>query len=239
MYLYYRNYRLVKNSKHANVMKFRLKHFFPLVIGILSSVPILFGLVLLFYPRPPNLTPAHIYEGSGQAINYCELPVLDGSGLMANDFPKGHTPNCGYEVFPKPILKGCTEPLPAGATDMRGLWLESRSDGSAGHFERIEQCGNRFVVTSSGLVHDATTDDKLAGASNDVRPVSLGPLNLCIRTSATTEWVDGRLQFKAMGIVPVVTRYLEEEQLKWEYPRRGLATMHRICELPASEQINQ
>ena len=153
------------------------------------------------------------------------MPVLDGSGLLANDFPQGHTPNCGYEVFPKPILAGCTEPLPEGATDMRGLWIETRSDGSFGHMERIEQCGNRYVVTAAGVIHDMTTDGLLAGASDDVRPLSVGPLNLCIRTSATTEWIDGRLQFEALGLVPVVTRYMEGEKLKWEYPSRDLTKL--------------
>ena len=185
-----------------------------------------------FFPRPENLTPEHVYEGSAQAINYCQLPVLDGSGLLANDFPQAHTPNCGYEVFPKPILAGCTEPLSEGATDMRGLWMATNSDGSQGHFERIEQCGNRYVVTSSGVVHDMTTDGKLAGASNDVRPLTLGSFNFCIRTSATTEWVDGRLQFNAMGLVEVVNRYMEGDTLKWEYPSRGTTTMNRICKLP-------
>ena len=220
-------------------MKFRLKRLLLVIIGLLCGSPVLFMLVLLFYPRPINLTPDHIYQGSANPVNYCELPFLDGSGLMANDFPQGHTPNCGYKVFPKPILEGCSEPLPRSATDMRGLWLESRSDGLAGHFERIEQCGNRLVITSSGLVHDATTDGKLEGASNDVRPVVWGPLNFCIRTSATTEWLDGRLEFKALGIVPVVTRYLEHGQLKWEYPGRGVTTMDRICKLPQTEQIKR
>ena len=209
-----------------------MKRYLLISLGVVLAIPVLIVLALLFYPRPENQTPAHIYEGSDQAINYCEIPVLNGSGLMAKDFPQGHTPNCGYEVFPKPILAGCTEPLPEGATDMRGLWMATRSDGSPGHIERIEQCGNRYVVTSSGVVHDMTTDGQLSGASNDVRPLTVGPLNLCIRTSATTQWINGRLQFKAMGLVEVVNRYMENGQLKWEYPGRGTTTMNRICELP-------
>ena len=220
-------------------MNIGLKRFLLVVVGMVGIVPLLFALVLLLYPRPQNLTPAHIYLGSEEIINYCKLPVLDGSGLLANDFPQGHTPNCGYEVFPKPILAGCTEPLPEGATDMRGLWIETRSDGSFGHMERIEQCGNRYVGTAAGVIHDMTTDGLLAGASDDVRPLSVGPLNLCIRTSATTEWIDGRLQFEALGLVPVVTRYMEGEKLKWEYPSRDLTTMNRICELPMTQKMQQ
>ena len=48
--------------------------------------------------------------------------------------------------WPEPILAACTEPLPEGVPDLRGLWAD------AGHVERIEQCGERVVVTSSGII---------------------------------------------------------------------------------------
>jgi hypothetical protein len=149
---------------------------------------------------------------------------------MAADLPQGHTPDCGYEKFPMPILAGCTEPLPEGATDLRGLWtIKEGSLGRPGHFERIEQCGNRVVVTAAGVVHDLTTDGELAGASDDITP---GPFGLCLRSSATTEWVDGRLHFYALGLVHVVSRYMEDGDYKWDYPRFGTTTMKRICKLP-------
>ena len=211
-----------------------MKRFLLSICGIVLAIPILFVLALLFWPRPPDLTPASIFEGDTRIINYCELPVLDGSGLLANDFPQGHTPNCGYQSFPMPILAGCTEPLAEGATDMRGLWLsEPGPDARPPHVERIEQCGNRFVVTTLGVVHDLTTDGSLSGSSNDVRPLKVGGMNFCIRTTATTQWIDGRLQFYALGLVPVVNRYLENGQLKWNYPNRGTTTFNRICELPS------
>ena len=199
------------------------------VVGVL----LLFVTMLLFWPRPEDLTPAHVFKGDAHAIDYCDLPVLDGSGLMADDIPQGHTPGCGYEKFPMPILAGCSEPLPDGTADFRGLWkIRAGSPGLPGHFERIEQCGNRFVVTGGGAVHDMTTDGKLAGASNDVLPRRLGPFDHCIRTTATTKWVEGRLQFYAMGLVHVVTRYMEDGEYKWDYPRLGTTTMERICKLP-------
>ncbi len=192
-----------------------MKRILLILLGVLFAIPLLFVMVVLFYPRPENLTPAHVYQGDAHAIDYCDLPVLDGSGLMAEAIPQGHTPGCGYEKFPMPILASCTEPLPEGATDMRGLWMiKEGSAGRAGHFERIEQCGNRFVVTSSGLVHDMTTDGKLAGASNDVTSVLHDSYGVCLRSSATTEWVDGRLQFFALGLVPVVARYIEDGEYK-------------------------
>ena len=89
-----------------------------------------------------------------------------------------------------------------------------------------------FVVTSSGLIHDLTTDGKLSGSSDDVRPLSIGPFDFCIRTSATTEWHDGRLEFYALGGPRVVTRFLDDGDLVWEYPGIGTTRMRRICKLP-------
>lgn len=203
------------------------------ISGLLVVVLLLLAMLLLFWPRPEDRTPAQVFTGDAHAIDYCDLPVLDGSGLMADDIAQGHTPGCGYEKFPMPILAGCTEPLSEGAVDFRGLWrIEQGSPGRPGHFERIEQCGNRFVVTAGGAVHDMTTDGKLAGASNDVFPRKLGPFDLCIRTTATTKWVEGRLEFYALGLVHIVTRYIEDGKYKWDYPRLGTTTMERICTLP-------
>ena len=158
------------------------------IAGTIIAVPVILFITLLAYPRPVDNTPDWVFEGDAGLIDYCDLPNLDGSGLLAKDFAQGHTPNCGYTRFPQPILRGCTEPLPEGASDLRGLWQQV----GGGHVERVEQCGNRVVVTSSGLIHDMTTDDNLSGASDDVRPIRIGPMDLCIRTSATTAWKDVR-----------------------------------------------
>ncbi|MCZ6659764.1 MAG: hypothetical protein O7C67_20955 [Gammaproteobacteria bacterium] len=82
------------------------------------------------------------------------------------------------------------------------------------------------------MIHDLTTDGQLSGASDDVRPLSIGPFDFCIRTSATTEWHDGRLEFYALGGPRVVTRYLDDGDLVWEYPGIGTTRMRRICKLP-------
>ncbi len=70
---------------------------------------------IFFSPRPPLTIDPAILAGDGSTINYCELPVLDGSGLLAADIPKGNTPGCSYSNFPLPILTECTEPLPGGS----------------------------------------------------------------------------------------------------------------------------
>lgn len=203
---------------------------------IVVAIPILFLIILLIYPRPVDNTPAWVFEGDSSEINYCVPPVLDGSGLMAKDVPHAHTPGCGYTNFPQPILRGCTEPLSEGATDLRGLWQAIDGSGRKNHVERIEQCGNRIVVTSSGLIHDMTTDGLLAGASDDVRPLKLGPFNLCMRTSATTRWKNGRLEFYALGGPHVVSRYIQDGIYQWDFPGFGNTKMKRICKLPDSEK---
>jgi len=202
-----------------------------LAMGAFAAVPVTLFILLLVYPRPDDKTPAWVFEGDSSVINYCDLPILDGSGLMARDVSQAHTPNCGWEKFPQPVLKYCTEPLAPGSEDLRGLWRQAGTVNNA-HIERIEQCGNRVVVTSSGIIHDLTTDGELSGASNDVRPLKFGPFDLCIRTSATTQWIDGKLEFYAFGGPHVVTRYLRDDDLYWEYPGRGMTHMKRICNLP-------
>lgn len=208
-----------------------LRILFYILLAIITIPALLFA-GLLYYPRPVDQTPDWVFEGDSSAIDYCELPVLDGSGLLAKDFAQGHTPDCGWKRFPQPILRGCTEPLSEGSDDLRGLWQQVEG-GRVGHIERVEQCGNRIVVTSSGIIHDLTTDGELAGASNDVSPLKLGPFNLCIRTSATTEWKNNKLEFYAFGGPRVVTRFMEDGDLYWDYPNIGRTRMKRICKLPA------
>ncbi len=210
-----------------------------IAFGVIVSIPVLLFLTIWLYPRPIDHTPASVFEGDSFDIDYCDLPVLDGSGLMAKDIPQGHTPGCGYTRFPQPILKGCTEPLTEGSQDLRGLWQSVGTGGRANHVERIEQCGNRIVVTSSGLIHDMTTDDRLSGASNDVSPFKLGPFNLCIRTSATTAWKNDKLEFYALGGPHVVSRYIKDGVYQWDYPGFGNTKMKRLCKLPESAKTSE
>jgi len=189
---------------------------------------------LFFSPRPQNSTDPAVLAGDGSLVNYCQLPVLDGSGKMASDIPKGNTPGCSYSHFPLPVLSECTEPLVEGADDIRGLW--QAVDG--GHVERIEQCGRRVVVTTSGIIHDYGPNSTLGENTNDTEGVAfrLGGRTFCPRTSASMIWNQGVLDFHAFGWGPVVVRrYLKEDQLVWEYLNGSVTTMNRVCTLPESE----
>ena len=189
---------------------------------------------IFFSPRPPLTIDPATLAGDGSTINYCELPVLDGRGKMAADIPKGNTPGCSYTHFPLPVLRECTEPLPEQAADIRGLWIGV--SGNIGHVERVEQCGARTVVTSSGLIHDSGPNSTGGFNSNDTEGAvlfTIGDREYCPRTSAGKFWNNGVLDFRVFGWGPVVVRrYMDGEQLVWEYADGSVTYMDRLCQLP-------
>ena len=191
-------------------------------------------LFALFSERPPLTTDPATLAGDGSALNYCELPVLDGSGLSAADIPKGNTPGCAYPHFPLPILAQCTEPLPAEADDLRGLW--QGVSGRVGHVERIEQCGERVVVTAAGIIHDSGPNSTAGWNTDDTEGsvlFTIGDTPYCARSSAGMFWNEGVLDFRVFGWGPVVVRrYRDGDDLIWEYADGTNTRLERICTLP-------
>ncbi len=210
------------------------------ILGVVVLLPLVAFWQLYLSARPPLTTDPATLAGDGSTIDYCDLPALDGSGQRAADIPKGNTPGCGYDHFPLPILAACTEPLVEGAADIRGLWLAVEG-GHVGHVERIEQCGRRTVVTSSGIIHDSGPNSTLGENTNDTEGgvlFVLGEREYCPRTSASMVWNEGVLDFHVFGWGPVVVRrYLDGDQLVWEYVDGSVTRMDRICTLPESEKI--
>jgi hypothetical protein len=218
----------------------------PLLKIALSSMAglamiFLAGFWLAFFsPRPPLTTDAATLAGDGSLIDYCRLPALDGTGKRASEIPKGNTPGCAYTHFPLPILAQCTQPLIEGADDLRGLWM-GVTGRHIGHVERVEQCGDRTVITSSGIIHDYGANSTGGLNTNDTEGMvmfSLGAKEYCPRTSAAMIWQDKKLNFHLFGWGPVVVRrYREGAQLVWEYADGSKTHMDRICDLPESEKI--
>jgi hypothetical protein len=211
------------------------------LVRILLSIAVLFLAAfwqLYFSSRPPLTTDPATLAGDGVSVDYCDQPVLDSSGKMSADIPKGNTPGCGYDHFPLPILAECTEPLVEGAADIRGVWIGVEG-GHVGHVERVEQCGRRTVVTSSGLIHDAGPNSTLGETTNDTEGgvlFTIGDREYCPRTSASMIWNDGVLDFHVFGWGPVVvTRYLDGDQLIWEYADGSTTRMDRLCTLPEDQ----
>ena len=167
------------------------KCFIALFIIILVLVLLVFWLAFLS-PRPPLTADQATLDGDGSSINYCKMPLLNGSGKRAMDIPKGNTPGCSYSHFPLPILAHCTEALPAGAADIRGLW-RGVEGGHVGHVERAwrrlelavgagrnhafaEVRAAAAKAARPNLVHEARGPVRLAdpqrtGAGSQVRPL--------------------------------------------------------------------
>ncbi len=127
--------------------------------------------------------------------------------------------------MPPPILAACTEPLAPDATDLRGMWRAYRVEQGGEqliehplnqHVERIEQCGNRIVVTAGRVIHDMRADGTLANGVNDVAEA-----NLSQKIQVAAVFNNGRLDLHPGGIdparPPLVTREIVDGDLVWNY----------------------
>ncbi|HEX5615809.1 MAG TPA: hypothetical protein VFZ83_11715 [Acidimicrobiia bacterium] len=149
------------------------------------------------------------------------------------DIPVAHTPPGGYgDDFPAPILAGCTEPLVDGAPDLRGMWeVVSVEVGGAPapdhpanrHYERIEQCGDRLVVTAGGVIHDMRVDGTEANGVNDVLQTDF---TTPITVVATYE--DGVHTLRPVGLPVEVTRRLDGDEMVWSYAGAFVARLVRV-----------
>ena len=154
--------------------------------------------------------------------------------VLADDIPIAHTPPGGFgDTFPQPILTRCTEPLVAGAPDLRGMW-RTVSATKAGvpvpsdqkiyrHVQRIEQCGNRLVVTAGGVIHDMRVDGT---AEHGVHDVLESDYTTPINVVATYE--NGVHVLRPVGLPIEITRHLEGDKLVWKYVGDMQVTLQRV-----------
>lgn len=152
--------------------------------------------------------------------------VATSPGLSADDIPVAHTPPGGFgDTFPPPVLAGCTEPLVAGAPDLRGLWKTLRGERGGSplpegdrfwlYVERIEQCGDRIVDMGGGTIADARADGT---EENGVRDVSAFDFVTPIHVIASYE--NFVFVLRPVGIPGIeVTRRLDEDgHMVWTRP---------------------
>ena len=154
-----------------------------------------------------------------------ERRELDGSGAPVTAIPlDGTKPGASLEVWPERSLDASREPLAPGFPDMRGVW-EVYEGRMKGHVERIEQAGNRVVITSGGLVHDMFCDGTLENGVDDIAGFDGQP----IQVAATVE--NGVHKLRPDNKIVVVTRRLEGDELRWRYgPFRN--KLRRLTEVP-------
>ena len=143
--------------------------------------------------------------------------------MKADDIPIAYTPPGGYgDAIPPPVLRECTEPLVAHAPDLQGLWevVEVHDDSgkvieghpALGHVQRVEQCGNRLVVTGGGIVHDMRCDGTESGAVHDVAEFDY---TTPITVIATYE--DGVHVLRPVGLPIEVKRWRAGDDMMWQY----------------------
>ncbi len=147
-----------------------------------------------------------------------------GPPVRASDIPVAHTPPGDYgTAMPPPVLATCTEPLVNAAPDLRGTWrtvsvqvegVDVDNHRALGHVQRIEQCGDRLVVTAAGVVHDMRCDGTEAHGVHDVAEFDYATP---ITVVATFE--EGIHVLRPVGLSGTeVTQRLEGERLRWTYP---------------------
>ena len=140
----------------------------------------------------------------------------------SHDIPVAHTPPGGWsDVFPAPVLAGCSEALADGAPDLRGTWevVEVSVEGQlvaghpvVGHAQRIEQCGDRLVVTAGGIIHDMRCDGTTAHGVHDVAEFDK---ETPITVAASYE--DGVHVLRPEGLPIEVKRWRVGDDMIWDY----------------------
>ena len=144
--------------------------------------------------------------------------------MLASEIPVAHTPPGGYgDVMPPPILAACTEPLVEGAPDLRGTWVvatvlvdgeEVPSHPALGHVQRIEQGGDRLVVTASGIVHDMRCDGTEEHGVHDV-----AEMDKQTEITVVATYEDGVHVLRPLGLPGIeVTRRRDGDRVVWTYP---------------------
>ena len=141
--------------------------------------------------------------------------------MSIDDVPVAFTPEGGWTEWPPPILAGCSEPRVEGAPDIDGYWrtIEVTVDGAVqpdhpglGHVQRVEQRGDRIVVTGGGVVHDMRCDGTLEGGVHDVAEFDK---QTEIHVVATYE--DGVHVLRPDGMPIEVRRRRDGEHMVWDY----------------------
>jgi len=142
--------------------------------------------------------------------------------VNADDIPVAHTPPGGWTDWPEPVLAGCTEPLVDGAPELAGLWrvraVEVGGEAVPGHpaegaVQRIEQCGDRLVVTAAGIIHDMRVDGTEANGVNDV-----AELDKTTPITVVATYEDGVHVLRPVGLDGVeVTRRRVGDEIEWDY----------------------
>jgi hypothetical protein len=155
--------------------------------------------------------------------------------VTVDAIPVAHTPEGGWRgEMPPPVLEGCSEPLVEGAPDLRGLWQVRAVDMNGapapeghrlyGMLQRIEQAGDRMVVTGGGVIHDMRCDGTVENGVNDV-----AERDFKTRITVVATYEGGVHVLRPVGMPIEVTRRLDGDEMVWHYPG-FVARLRRVNE---------
>jgi hypothetical protein len=160
-------------------------------------------------------------DGDPAVGHILTLSAGDRAAVMADDIPVAYTPAGGWTDMPAPFLATCTEPLVVGAPDLRGMWkvvsvdvggVADPNHSAIGKLQRIEQAGDRLIVTAGRIVHDMRCDGTEERGVHDVAEFDL---TTPVHVVATYEHDVHVL--RPVGLPIEITRRLDGDQLVWTY----------------------
>lgn len=155
----------------------------------------------------------------------------------ATDIPRVNTPIVPFSYvadYPEPFYADCTSPIADGVPDLTGDWIETTVTIGGVEIpalpnprrERIEQCGNRILIISDGMLHEVfEADNTMFNGVNDVSPTGI-PMHL------TGRFEDNMLLLTPVGtdttvVIPDITRELIQDDdgndvIKYVNPSLGM-----------------
>jgi len=176
------------------------------VLTVLRTVPFVLAAPVRVRRRPPRppVGREH-YEPTPLAGS------LSDATIKADDIPLATTPPGGWSEFPPPVLAGCDELLAAGAPDLRGVWQVYKGP-LKGHVERVEQAGDRVVITAGRVIHDMRAVGTIERGVNDVGEGTGASISVaaCFEDSRLNLYPGGRR-------VVAVTRYRDGDDMIWRW----------------------
>lgn len=143
-------------------------------------------------------------------------------GRSVDEIPVAYTPTGGWAgAMPAPVLAGCSDPLVAGAPDLRGLWrvvavavdgVDDPEHRAHGLVQRIEQAGDRLIVTAGGIIHDMRCDGTEEHGVHDV-----AEFDHATPITVVASYEDGVHVLRPVGLPIEVRRRRDGEHMVWDY----------------------